>query len=138
MFILRLDPPLPVTTPKGPALAILFRDYGCEYDDLWTCVDLNGEFWTWPNHQVRAQKNITMGRVNVEPPVPFYQENLMFNITSDQVGGLFRHAAGSGIAYAVAKGYIPVGDYPEAVAFVSWVGVSAWSAFTNRAGKIVK
>ena len=61
--MLQLNPPIPLDTPKGPALAHLVIDYGPEHNLLWVCFDdANGECWTWDNSKVRAQKNITMGR----------------------------------------------------------------------------
>ncbi len=33
--MLQLNPPIPVDTPKGPALAIVLLDYGPDYDLLW-------------------------------------------------------------------------------------------------------
>lgn len=64
MRILQLNPPMPMDTPKGPGLAWLHTDYGPEYDDVWT-VALNetGELWKFNNKEVRAQKNITFGRI---------------------------------------------------------------------------
>lgn len=63
MFVLRLEPPIEMDTPRGRGLAILFRDYGHDHDDLWTVV-LNdtGEFWTFRNADVRATTNFTFGR----------------------------------------------------------------------------
>lgn len=62
-MILQLDSPLPLTTPKGAALAHFLIDYGPEANLIWVCFqDDTGEVWCWPNPQVRAQKNITMGR----------------------------------------------------------------------------
>ncbi len=62
-MILRLDPPIPISTPKGLGLAHALIDYGCEHDLLWMCFqDDTGECWTWTNRDIRAQRNITMGR----------------------------------------------------------------------------
>lgn len=61
-MLLQLNPPIPVQTPKGKALAQLVIDYGPEHDLLWVCFEENGECWTWGNPQIRAQSNITMGR----------------------------------------------------------------------------
>lgn len=61
-MILQLNPPLPLLTPRGRALAHLVIDYGAEADLLWVCFGTDGEIWTWPNPKVRAAKNITMGR----------------------------------------------------------------------------
>lgn len=62
-MILQLNPSIPLDTPKGPALAVLVIDMGEEHHLMWVCFqDDTGECWTWPNPQVRAQKNVTMGR----------------------------------------------------------------------------
>lgn len=61
-MLLQLNPPIPVETPKGKALAQLVIDYGPEHDLLWVCFQENGECWTWGNPQIKAQSNITMGR----------------------------------------------------------------------------
>ena len=66
MSILQLDPPLPVVTPKGDGYAHVLIDYGPEFNLLWVCfLDDSGECWTYDNTQVRAQKNVTMGRTFV-------------------------------------------------------------------------
>lgn len=63
-MILQLDPPLPITTPKGDGLAHLVIDYGPEHHLMWVVfLDDNGECWTYPNPQVRACKNVTMERL---------------------------------------------------------------------------
>lgn len=57
---------IPVITPKGRALAHFLIDYGPEHHLQWVCAqDDTGECWTWPNPQIRFQKNITMGRENI-------------------------------------------------------------------------
>jgi len=62
-MMLRLDPPLPLETPKGKALAHLLIDYGVEYDLLWVCFqDETRECWTWSNKEVKIQSNISLGR----------------------------------------------------------------------------
>ena len=67
--LLQLDPPLPVTTPLGKALAQVLIDYGVEHDLLWVCFqNETGEIWCWNNKQVRAQTNLSMGRVINERP----------------------------------------------------------------------
>ena len=63
-MILRLDPPIPLTTPKGNGLAYFLTDYGIDYNNIWTvAIDKTGEWWGFDNTQVRAVKNITMGRL---------------------------------------------------------------------------
>lgn len=62
-MLLQLNPPLPVITPRGPGLAHVLIDYGPEHNLCWTVfLDGNGECWTFGNPEIRAQKNITMGR----------------------------------------------------------------------------
>lgn len=61
-MIVQLNPPIPVMTPKGKALAQLVIDYGPEHDLLWVCFQDDGECWTWDNTKIRAQTNVTMNR----------------------------------------------------------------------------
>lgn len=61
--MLQLDPALPVVTPLGKALAHVIIDYGAEHDLLWVCFLQNGEIWTYRNQDVRAEKNVTFGRL---------------------------------------------------------------------------
>jgi len=62
--MLQLNPPIPVITPKGNAMAHTLIDYGIEHNLLWVCFqDATGECWTWSNKDIRAQSNITLGRV---------------------------------------------------------------------------
>lgn len=58
----QLNPSIPLVTPKGKAEAILVTDYGKEHDLYWTCIQRDGEIWTWKNSDVRAGENITEGR----------------------------------------------------------------------------
>jgi hypothetical protein len=65
MTILQLNPPIPISTPKGNGLAWLVIDYGAEHHLMWTvALDESGEIWTFRNPDIRALKNITMGRFN--------------------------------------------------------------------------
>lgn len=62
--IKRLNPPIPLDTPKGKAQALMLIDYSTEHDLYWICaIDATGEIWTFKNPDVRMQKNITMGRL---------------------------------------------------------------------------
>jgi hypothetical protein len=66
MTITRIDPPLPLLTPKGKAMAHFLIDYGFEHDLYWVCFqDETGECWTWNNSVIRLQNNITAGRINI-------------------------------------------------------------------------
>jgi len=62
-MIVRIDPPLPLTTPKGKAMAHFIIDYGPEHHLLWVCFqDDTGECWTWSNPEILIQPNTSMGR----------------------------------------------------------------------------
>jgi hypothetical protein len=62
-MICQLNPPLPLSTPKGDGLAHFVIDYGAEFHLIWVVFqDDTGECWSWPNPEVRAVKNVTMGR----------------------------------------------------------------------------
>ena len=63
MNILQLHSPLPLSTPKGLALCHLVINEGIEHDLQFVCfIDASGECWTFRGPEVRAVKNITMGR----------------------------------------------------------------------------
>jgi hypothetical protein len=63
-MMLQLEPPIPMRTPKGDGLAWVLIDYGTEYNLMWVvAIDETGEIWTFQNPDVRALKNITMGRL---------------------------------------------------------------------------
>lgn len=66
-MILQLNPPIPVMTPKGKALAQAMIDYGVEHDLLWVCFQENGECWTWNNRNIRAESNVTFQRTTKTP-----------------------------------------------------------------------
>lgn len=67
--MIQMNPPLPLLTPKGPALAHFLIDYGVEHHLMWICFQSNtGECWTWPNNKIRMEANVTMGRLSVVPP----------------------------------------------------------------------
>jgi hypothetical protein len=63
-MILQLNPPIPLDTPKGSGLALLVIDYGTEHNILWTvAINETGEIWTFMNPEVKATKNVSMGRL---------------------------------------------------------------------------
>jgi len=50
-------------TPKGLALAKFLIDRGIDSDNEWVCVlNDSGEIWSFDNSDVRAAKNVTIGR----------------------------------------------------------------------------
>ena len=67
-MIQQLNPPFPIRTPKGPALAHFLIDYGPEHNLYWVCfINSTGECWTFANPDIRADKNITLGREYISP-----------------------------------------------------------------------
>lgn len=62
-MIQQLDPPLPMTTPRGAGLAHFLIDYGPESHLLWVVfLDADGSCWSVPNPEVRMQANWSLGR----------------------------------------------------------------------------
>ena len=69
MNILQLNPPIPVETPMGEGLAQIIIDYSPEYSIHWVVfLRKNCQCWTFTNEDIRAQRNITAGRLNPEKP----------------------------------------------------------------------
>ena len=67
--MLQLNPPIPMNTPKGEGFAHILIDYGPESDLYWTVlITATGEIWTYANRDVRASKNITLGRISPSSP----------------------------------------------------------------------
>lgn len=62
----RIDPPIPLVTPKGEGWAHFVGDYGIECSLYWVVFLDNGQIWRLPNEQVRAGKNITAERPQPE------------------------------------------------------------------------
>ncbi len=53
-------------TPKGPGLAHFIIDYGIEHNLMFVIfLHANGECWTFDTRNVRMEKNVTIGRVEV-------------------------------------------------------------------------
>lgn len=66
-MILQLSPSIPLNTPRGSAQAWILIDYSPEHDLFWICaIDDTGEIWTFPNNEVRAQRNISLGRTLIK------------------------------------------------------------------------
>jgi hypothetical protein len=62
-MLVQLNPPLPMTTPKGEGLAHFVIDYGPESNLLWVVfMNADGACWTVPNPEIRMTSNWTMGR----------------------------------------------------------------------------
>lgn len=65
----QLNPPLPMTTPRGPGLAHFLLDYGPESHLMWVVfLDEDGSCWTVPNPEIRMASNWTLGRRPKRPP----------------------------------------------------------------------
>ncbi len=66
-MIIQLNPPIPMETPKGSAQAMFLIDYSAEHNLMWVCfLDDGGECWTFQNPEVRACRNITLNRTNID------------------------------------------------------------------------
>lgn len=51
-----------LSTPKGKGTVLLIHDYGQEAPLYFTVIiRQTGEMWTFPQHKVRVDKNITLG-----------------------------------------------------------------------------
>lgn len=62
MSLHAFDPPMPVDTPRGPGRCYIWENPGLPEHLLWHCwIDATGEFWSFENRDVRAQKNVTHG-----------------------------------------------------------------------------
>jgi hypothetical protein len=65
-MIQQLDVPLPMITPKGSGLAHFIIDYGIEHNLMFVVfLHENGECWTFDTRNVRMEKNVTIGRLEV-------------------------------------------------------------------------
>ena len=62
MAMIQLNPPIPLVTPNGKAMAQVLIDYGPEYDLVWVCFDENSQCWAWKNQDIKADSNLTFGR----------------------------------------------------------------------------
>ena len=63
MSMLRLDPPLPVLTPKGKAWAHVLIDYSQEHHLIFVCFqDDTGECWSWESRDLRIQTSAVYRR----------------------------------------------------------------------------
>jgi len=60
--MIRIDPPLPLDSPRGPCWAHFLIDYGSEHHLLFVCfLAASGECWTFKSTEIRLQPNPTLG-----------------------------------------------------------------------------
>jgi hypothetical protein len=61
---LQLNPMLPLwhVPTQQPCYAFAMLDYSQEHDLLFVVLRRDGEIWTVPNHELRAQINASLGR----------------------------------------------------------------------------
>lgn len=63
-MILEIEKEIWLDTPKGLGLAHFIIDNGVEADLQWVCfIQDTGECWTFCNPDIRASKNIALGRL---------------------------------------------------------------------------
>jgi hypothetical protein len=67
-MLLRLDPPIPLQTPFGEAVAHIYSDGGLESECFWVCFCRNGAIMEFANSEVRACRNLTVGRDSPDRP----------------------------------------------------------------------
>lgn len=61
--MIQLNPPIPLSTPKGSGRAVVLIDRSEDHDLEWVCfMDATGECWTFSNRDVRQVENFTMKR----------------------------------------------------------------------------
>lgn len=63
--MIQLNPQIPVYIPKRDmkGYAIGWIDYSQDHNLIWVVALQNTEIWLFENHEVRIDKNITIGRV---------------------------------------------------------------------------
>lgn len=62
-MILQLNPPIPMSTPKGDGWAFFMIERSQEHHIEWVIfLDNSGQCWTFQNPEVRMQNNYTMNR----------------------------------------------------------------------------
>lgn len=67
-MILQLDPPMPMTTPRGTGVAHFLIDYGLEFNLMWVVfLDDTGECWSFDNTEILAMPNASYGAVRRGP-----------------------------------------------------------------------
>lgn len=63
-MIKQLNPGIPLHTPKGEGMALFLIHESMEHNLYWVVAqNETGEIWVWDNTKVRADKNITLGRL---------------------------------------------------------------------------
>lgn len=66
--LMRLDPPLALTTPLGDAMAVMVIDEGRDEPLRFvTFVSSTGECWAFTQPEVRLWTNLTEGRTRISP-----------------------------------------------------------------------
>src|SRR6185295_18969307 len=69
MSVTSIDPPIWFDTPHGQGLAHFVIDHGIETDLIWVCfITDTREVWAVSNWDVRAARNITIGRGEKDAP----------------------------------------------------------------------
>ncbi len=63
-MIVQLNPAIELQTPKGLGICHFLIDYSIESDLFWVVfIHETGECWTFSNPEIRATKNISLGRL---------------------------------------------------------------------------
>ena len=59
-------------------------------------------------------------------------------MNQDQINGLVRAIAMPVIAWAMAKGYLPAGDYAPMLVAIGTILTGIWSLHSNATGKTIQ
>jgi len=64
-MMLQLNPNIPIVRNKDgmKGYAFMVIDYSQEHNLLFVCAMDNGEIWCISNHELKIQKNISLGRI---------------------------------------------------------------------------
>jgi hypothetical protein len=80
MTIVQLEPNIPVETAKGAGFCVAWLDYSQEHDTIWKCcITATGEYWDFPQSQVRGVQNITMHRPK-PGPIPVHHSDKLTGV----------------------------------------------------------
>ena len=58
-------------------------------------------------------------------------------MNADQLAGILRAILPAAVAFAVAKGWVGIGNADWIVASVVSIAVAGWSAWTNKPGTVI-
>lgn len=89
MHIHEINKEIWLETPKGEGIAHFLIDYGPESDLKWVVfLSKTGQCWTFNNDEVRAAKNVTLGRKSPEKP---FSSEILSSLNNRTVSEIKKH-----------------------------------------------